>query len=559
MKIFFFLLFFLVLHPLLADEASLQEVAPAPRIDASLCGSVVVPNIEASSYATGGCGAAVYCALKNLALPHSLILVSAGYEFLFEDKSYIDTYQLLSVSLCLGYSFPLSGEGITLTPLLGAGYLLHIMNSDLNNMNGSGSFHYTYKTYADPLLLAGCELNVLLMENLYLVLLPEYTIFFEEDYVGSFIKCKAGVKYSFSLGGVQAPVTTRAVQALPVDRPRFSPNSDGVSDVIVFSPPAASRSKTNQYELRITDNKNKVIKEIKVQNAVPAALTWDGKNKQGATAADGAYRAELTLYYTDNEPLVLRSAEFYLDTKAPEVELKLSPDPFSPDNDGVNDILTIKLAVEDESPIADWNIQIYDPQNNPFKSFKGKGAPPQTLTWNGYAEKGEFVQSAEEYSVVATVNDALGNQRVIKRQVSIDVLVYRESGRLRIIVRSITFAPNTSDYVNVSPKELEKNIKTLKRLAEILNRYRDYTITIEGHAVNIYWYDAKLAEKEHRDVLLPLSQMRADAIKKALVGMGVKAERITTVGKGSSEPIVPFSDEKNRWKNRRVEFILKNK
>ena len=27
-------------------------------------------------------------------------------------------------------------------------------------------------------------------------------------------------------------------------------------------------------------------------------------------------------------------------------------------------------------------------------------------------------------------------------------------------------------------------------------------------------------------------------------------------GLGGTEPVVPFSDLKNRWKNRRVEFIL---
>jgi len=53
-----------------------------------------------------------------------------------------------------------------------------------------------------------------------------------------------------------------------------------------------------------------------------------------------------------------------------------------------------------------------------------------------------------------------------------------------------------------------------------------------------------------------LSRKRAEAIKEALVERGVKAERITTAGRGGSEPVVPHSDMDDRWKNRRVEFEL---
>jgi outer membrane protein OmpA-like peptidoglycan-associated protein len=42
----------------------------------------------------------------------------------------------------------------------------------------------------------------------------------------------------------------------------------------------------------------------------------------------------------------------------------------------------------------------------------------------------------------------------------------------------------------------------------------------------------------------------------ALAGLGIAESRITTEGMGASRPIVPFSDLVNRWKDRRVEFIL---
>jgi outer membrane protein OmpA-like peptidoglycan-associated protein len=64
------------------------------------------------------------------------------------------------------------------------------------------------------------------------------------------------------------------------------------------------------------------------------------------------------------------------------------------------------------------------------------------------------------------------------------------------------------------------------------------------------------AKIEQEQELLPLSKLRAEAIRAALVAGGIETGRISTTGVGAAEPIVPFKDLDNRWKNRRVEFIL---
>ena len=55
----------------------------------------------------------------------------------------------------------------------------------------------------------------------------------------------------------------------------------------------------------------------------------------------------------------------------------------------------------------------------------------------------------------------------------------------------------------------------------------------------------------------PLSQKRAEAIVARLVELGISADRLTAVGKGSHEPIADNSTDEGRAKNRRVEFIKK--
>jgi outer membrane protein OmpA-like peptidoglycan-associated protein len=55
---------------------------------------------------------------------------------------------------------------------------------------------------------------------------------------------------------------------------------------------------------------------------------------------------------------------------------------------------------------------------------------------------------------------------------------------------------------------------------------------------------------------LTLSQERADAVKSYLVGRGVPADSLTTLGKGEADPIAPNDTPENKAKNRRIELIV---
>jgi outer membrane protein OmpA-like peptidoglycan-associated protein len=106
---------------------------------------------------------------------------------------------------------------------------------------------------------------------------------------------------------------------------------------------------------------------------------------------------------------------------------------------------------------------------------------------------------------------------------------------------------------------VDKNYTVLKRIAEILNKYKSYKVTVEGHANSIgkiYAYSADKIQKEESSEVLPLSQSRAEAVRAFLVKYGVDEKRLSAKGLGSAEAVVDPKDADNRWKNRRVEFIL---
>ncbi len=375
--------------------------------------------------------------------------------------------------------------------------------------------------------------------------------------------------YSYQLGATDAAgnTNTASVTGIRIDTrptPAFistnqqglSPNGDLVADVITFRLIAGLTDGLAGWRVSIEPERGSAVRTFRGTGTPPETLSWDGTRANGTPAPEGAYTAELTLEYEKGNQPTADSRSFVLDTSGPEISLSVSPKPFSPDNDGVDDELTISPTVADASPIDSWELVIRDPTGALFNQFSGRGEPTDRIQWNGLSSTGELVQSAMDYELVLRVRDSLGNEGEVSTAAPVDVLVVREDGQLKIKVASIVFAPNTANYLNVPEEQRERNLRTLDRLAEILARYNTYNIRIEGHAVMVYWNDPERGAEEQENVLLPLSQARADSVKEALVERGIDADRMSTVGHGALYPIVPFSDLENRWKNRRVEFIL---
>ena len=85
---------------------------------------------------------------------------------------------------------------------------------------------------------------------------------------------------------------------------------------------------------------------------------------------------------------------------------------------------------------------------------------------------------------------------------------------------------------------------TLDKLASIVNQCPAFKISIEGHT------DSE-GIPERND---PLSERRARAVADYLIGAGVEASRISTVGYGAERPIADNETAQGRAKNRRIEF-----
>ncbi len=92
-----------------------------------------------------------------------------------------------------------------------------------------------------------------------------------------------------------------------------------------------------------------------------------------------------------------------------------------------------------------------------------------------------------------------------------------------------------------------ESMEEIQKVADYMKKNPSVRFEVQGHTDN-QGTDA---------VNDPLSQQRAEAVVKALEGLGVDGFNLRAVGKGSHEPVADNTAEAGRAKNRRVEFIKK--
>ena len=237
---------------------------------------------------------------------------------------------------------------------------------------------------------------------------------------------------------------------------------------------------------------------------------------------------------------------------------------FTPDGDGQNDTVVFAPSVTylSETP-KNWTLTILDPHGNAFRTISGTGSLPQTIDWDGTSDKGEVVLSKNTYTARLSVQlgDAdkkrlgvaqLETSQNIETGLLLQVIV--PGHEWKMVVNSINFVPNGA--LDTKKLTSEQNAWNTATLDEIAAQIKDHpsakVVIVEGYANNISG-----TEKENREELMPLSQLRADAIVQELVKRGVDPNVLQATGMGGANPLASQEDHDNWWKNRRVEFRIK--
>ena len=380
----------------------------------------------------------------------------------------------------------------------------------------------------------------------------------------------AGNKGSAEIAGIK--VDSREAKAyITAELDAFSPNGDNFLETQKISLRPSLKDGVESWNVSIVTPEGKTVKSWseKDQKDMPSEITWNGLDSEGKVA-EGAFIANLKMTYAKGNEVDVSSSAFICSVTPPQLTVKTAPQYFSPDNDGENDDLYIQLKGNDIVPLKNWSFTIKDPNGKPFWSTSGKSSITERIIWDGRGKNGELVQSATDYPYTFTVTDTLGMTSTVEGKIEIDILVIRVGDVLKMAVPSIIFRQDNADFgvqkldasgkvvqPGITEAQAKNNERILKRIAQILNKFKNYTVVVEGHANSVTGTEAEEMSTAGGNIpLVPLSENRAKFVMEKLQKYGVDKNRLSAVGRGGRQPVAARGDKDNAWKNRRVEFIL---
>lgn len=100
----------------------------------------------------------------------------------------------------------------------------------------------------------------------------------------------------------------------------------------------------------------------------------------------------------------------------------------------------------------------------------------------------------------------------------------------------------TTDSTTLTPQ----SIATLDKQAQWLQRYSQYTFTIEGHA----------DERGTREYNIALGARRAQTVREYLASRGINPQRMRTISYGKERPVAVCNDISCWSQNRRAVTVL---
>ncbi|MCR5724918.1 MAG: pallilysin-related adhesin [Treponema sp.] len=344
-----------------------------------------------------------------------------------------------------------------------------------------------------------------------------------------------------------------------------------------------SYSKTMKTETSLVRGKRvsveKEVDDVETVILHPVTVTPEGyfvKEASPITLHDITKEQELALAADKNAGVNSVAVSDPVSAGGPSLSVLITPQYFSPDGDGEYDEMFVQLKVDSAAPVKYWSFIVRDSDNRrEFWSVRGQSDVKSRLVWNGRSSRGELVQSATDYPYIFSVTDANGVTNEVKGMVQVDILVIKEGSKLKMQVPSIIFRSDAADFkstaevraefkasgIELTPAmeetvtgldtaTIENNVRVLSRIADILKKFPDYNVSIEGNANNL----SGTADEERE--VQQLSEGRARFVRSWLIRQGIAAARLTAVGNGSKNPLIAADDLADRWKNRRVEFIL---
>ncbi|MCE9599699.1 MAG: hypothetical protein K8S54_17200 [Spirochaetia bacterium] len=331
----------------------------------------------------------------------------------------------------------------------------------------------------------------------------------------------------------------------------FSPNGDSQKDklqILLTMQNTASRNGLRSWKIEIfADSKPEVaIYEVTSQKPMPGVLVWDGLDKSGSIVRDGVYRVRLTLE-TVSGTFASFPRSFRVDTKAPDLDLSPGTSVFSPDGDGDNEELPIRVSMKDDSGIDAWSLRVLcTPQTEKriqrlLKSWQGGTVSPESIVWNGIGDNGESVESLEFLTIWLEARDRAGNLSAPRlARVSTDILLRPVVPGQQALISRIP----VQQYFDSKAELTSAGDSAISNLLSTLNRYRRYQVSsfVNSGIVG--------SEEDNLDI----TERRSYSVFKRMEKSW--PSKLKFQGLGESEILSTAPDDFTQYRNERIELQL---
>ncbi|MGN0738560.1 MAG: FlgD immunoglobulin-like domain containing protein, partial [Treponema sp.] len=247
----------------------------------------------------------------------------------------------------------------------------------------------------------------------------------------------------------------------------FSPNNDGVRDVLEFPFSATDDGRIVSWKMVIENSRGKVIRTIgnkttlpekitassvlkqigkaKESVIIPESVVWDGTMDDGTIAPDGEYFYYLSITDEKGNESKTKKYNVFIDNTAPKASLTVPEGDALVFGEGAKAVFQIKQTGTQEKK---WTGTISDKDGNVVRTINWENSKPSNFTWDGTDDKGMIVPDGI-YDYVLTGEDRAGN---ISNDASIKNIIFSaEKPAANITI-------NGSKYFSVPEKSTQTKI-----------------------------------------------------------------------------------------------------
>ncbi|MFB0526394.1 MAG: OmpA family protein, partial [bacterium] len=237
-----------------------------------------------------------------------------------------------------------------------------------------------------------------------------------------------------------------------------------------------------------------------------------------------------------------------VDRTPPVVSMHIPANSFSPDGDGVNDLISFEVKAKDNVAINRWKLEISTLDGKSVRTFQGDGTPPSRLAWDGIDDYYHRLSPPGEYTAVFSASDRAGNWGLSETQkIELKLIPQLKEVKVTEEERGLVVTLTSKllfDFDRFELKEIARS--SLDEVVNLLKAYPENKVKVEGHtdSVGTAGYN------------LQLSQLRAASVAKYLIQEGIPTSRIEIAGYGETKPIASNVTIQGRQQNRRVEVVI---